>query len=367
MLLAYHQWTLETPLWFGIILWFLVLFGFLVLSQLWRSVGSIGAKWHSWRARKRLAQANNLTLRAMLETLEGYYDSAGKNFAKTIHNAELPLLNLLGAAYCAERQQQQEVRNDYLDKALVAVPEAETAIKLIKIQWLIEATKWHEAAFEIDHLLTNDPYQKQALFLAQTLYQRLGSWDKLLKVTTTLRKRKLINQESFENTQLKAYCAQLNDSANHEDFKKLNTQWLTLPSSYQLIPQLVLIYAKALIQAEQGDKAAELINDTLKKHWDEELVYWYGEAVSTNAETQLKQAEKWLASHENNPLLLLTLGRLCIRTNLWGKARSYLEASAHIKAKPETYLALAQLAQGHGEMEKAMVFYQKGLNLALAK
>lgn len=366
MLLAYHQWTLETPLWFGIILWFVLLAGVFILTQVWRGVGSLGAKWHASRAKKRLTRSNNLTIRAVLETLEGYFDSAEKHFDKAYHSAELPLVNLLGAAFCAERNMRLAERDKYLNKALETSPEAETAIKLLKIQWLTEASKWTEAAYELERLLTDDPYQKQALLLAQTLYQRLGWWSKYLKITATLRKRKLIDQTTLENSQIRAYSALLHENASKLDIKNLHNQWLTVPTHYQQAPALVLIYSKALIQAEQSHTAAELISDTLKKHWDDDLVYWYGQAVADNSEQQLKQAEKWLTQHENDPQLLLTLGRLCIRSNLWGKARSYIEASTHIRPSPEAYQALAELAQSHGELEKAAQLYQKGLQLALS-
>lgn len=365
MLLAYHQWTLETPLWLGILLWLLLFLAFSLVTQVWRNVGSTGAKWYAWRARRRLAQTNNLTLRAMLEALEGYFPSAAKNFEKTLPNAELPLLNLLGAAYCAEKQGQSEIRDQFLDEAIAKMPEAQTAIRLTKIHWLSEAEQWGDAVYHMEHLLQDDPYHQQALLLAQTLYQRLGLWQKLLKTSTTLRKRKLIPQPIFENIQIKAYGAMLQETV--ADLKALNSQWLTIPTHYQHTPSLVLIYAKALIRAEEGSKAAEFILEVLKKHWDDELVMLYGQAVLPDTEQQLKQAEKWLQQHETNAGLLLTLGRLCIRANLWGKARSYLEASCQIQAKPETYLALAELSQGHGEIEKACQFYQKGLLLALNK
>lgn len=367
MLLAYHQWTLETPLWLGILLWLLLFLVFSLVTQVWRNVGSTGAKWYAWRARRRLAQTNNLTLRAILEALEGYFQSAAKNFEKTLPNAELPLLNLLGAAYCAEKQGQTEIRDQYLNEAVTKMPEAQTAIRLTKIHWLSEAEQWGEAVYQMELLLQDDPYHKQALLLAQSLYQRLALWQKLLKISTTLRKRKLIAQTALDNIQIKAYGAMLQDTVASKDIKALNSQWLMIPTHYQQTPSLVLIYSKALIQAEQGIKAAEFILDVLKKHWDDELVTLYGQAVLPDTEQQLKQAEKWLQHHENNAVLLLTLGRLCIRANLWGKARSYLEASCQIQAKPDTYLALAELSQGHDDTEKASVFFQKGLLLALNK
>lgn len=365
MLLAYRQWTLETPLWFGILLWFLLFCVFLMISQLWRSVGSLSSKWHGWQARKRLAQANNLTLRAILESLEGHFTSAAKNFDKSIRNAELPLVNLVGAAYCAQQLQQYAQRDGYLEKAIETTPNAITAVKLLKIQWLMKTEAWGEAIYELEQLLHEDPYQKQALLLAQDLYQRLAMWDKLLKISATLRKRKLIGQSVYENNQIKAYAALLQEAAQQQDIKALNSQWLSIPTHYQQTPTLVFIYSQALIQAQQGQKAAELLAETLKKHWDDQLVGWYGQAITPDTEQQLKQAEKWLSQQENNPYLLLTLGRLCIRNNLWGKARSYLEASLQIKALPETHLALAELAESHSEPDKAIALYRKGLQLAL--
>lgn len=358
MLLAYHQWTLETPLWLGIILWLGLISGFLILAQLWRNIGALGSKWHTWLARKRLAQAKNLTLRAMLESIEGYFDSARKHFDTSLHNAELPLLNLLGAAYCAEQLHQSEVRDRYLEKALEAMPAAETAIKLLKIKWLIQAEAWPEAVYDLERLLLDDPYQKQALFLAQTLYQRLGIWDKLLKISTTLRKRKLIDSTHFEDLQIKAYGALLHESVDLKNAKALHNQWIATPGHYQNTPSLVLIYATALIQLEQNDTAIDIIKETLKKHWDDALIACYGQVLSSSPETQLKQAEKWLEQHENNPHLLLALGRLCLSCSLWGKARTYLEASVNIHPATETYQTLAELAYQNGELEKALGWYR---------
>ncbi len=365
MLLAYHQWTLETPLWFGIILWLLLFAILLFVAQIWRGVGSIGAKWHAYRSKKRLTRSNNLTIQAVLETLEGYYPSAEKHFDKAYPNAELPLVNLLGAAFCAERSNQCEARDAYLKKALETSPEAEAAIKLIKIQWLIDSSKWSEATAELERLLLDDPYQKQALTLAQNLYQRLGLWDAYLKIISTLRKRKLIDQNTLENGQLHAYDALLRDHCHKNTLQDLTNFWLTVPTHYQQAPALVLIYSKALLKAEQGDKAVDLLKDTLKKHWDSDLVICFGTAVTSNSQQQLKIAEKWLGVHENDPQLLLTLGRLCIRTNLWAKARSYLEASVNIAPSAVAYQALADLALSHGESEKAAGLYQKALKLVL--
>jgi HemY protein len=77
----------------------------------------------------------------------------------------------------------------------------------------------------------------------------------------------------------------------------------------------------------------------------------------------LQQAEHWLKGRENNANLLLALGRLAIRCELWGKARSYLQASLGSHELAETYRELGQLLDKLNEPELAADCYRKGLLL----
>ena len=48
-------------------------------------------------------------------------------------------------------------------------------------------------------------------------------------------------------------------------------------------------------------------------------------------------------THADLKRMLFALGQLCRRTELWGKAQSYLEASLGLKPEVDTHLALAHL------------------------
>ena len=48
-------------------------------------------------------------------------------------------------------------------------------------------------------------------------------------------------------------------------------------------------------------------------------------------------------------MLLRVAGALCLREQLWGKARSYLNESLRIAKQPETLVALARLAEAVGD------------------
>ena len=66
-------------------------------------------------------------------------------------------------------------------------------------------------------------------------------------------------------------------------------------------------------------------------------------------------------------VLLLTLGRLCARQELWGKAQNYLEASMSLEPTYTAYLALAQLHDQLGNADAARRHYRASLDLAVAQ
>jgi uncharacterized protein HemY len=80
---------------------------------------------------------------------------------------------------------------------------------------------------------------------------------------------------------------------------------------------------------------------------------------------QLNQLELWLGEYGKHPELLLALGRLSIRNQLWGKAQAYLEASNGIEPRAETYCELGKLLRGLEEFEKANSCFYKGLQLSV--
>ena len=79
----------------------------------------------------------------------------------------------------------------------------------------------------------------------------------------------------------------------------------------------------------------------------------------------MERAETWLEQHPRDAVLLLTLGRLCARQGLWGKARSYLEASLSIEPTHSAHLELGRLLEREGKPAEAAAEYQKALVVTL--
>ncbi len=110
---------------------------------------------------------------------------------------------------------------------------------------------------------------------------------------------------------------------------------------------------------EQG--LAELIAKSLSKQWDDRLAYQYGRIELGPAYERLKKAEKWLSNQPDNPVLLLTLGRLACMSQLWGQARHYFQESLKLQPELETFHALAKCYESEGLETQAALTYKEAI------
>ena len=79
---------------------------------------------------------------------------------------------------------------------------------------------------------------------------------------------------------------------------------------------------------------------------------------------RIERGEQWLHSQNRDAELLGTLGRLCGEAELWGKARSFLEASLSFDETRTAHLELAKLAERLGQPDDAQRHYRRAAELA---
>jgi HemY protein len=70
-----------------------------------------------------------------------------------------------------------------------------------------------------------------------------------------------------------------------------------------------------------------------------------------------------LLVHPDDALLNLSLGRLCAREELWGKARHHMIRSLEIEPSVVGYDSLGQLLERKGELEIAMACFRNALRM----
>ena len=111
-------------------------------------------------------------------------------------------------------------------------------------------------------------------------------------------------------------------------------------------------------------KRAAAIEHALTAHWNSELIELYGSLPLGDNMRRLNLAEEWLEKHKEDPGLQLTLGRLCLRNELWGKAKEYLQASIGRQPTAAAHGELNRLLENLGESAAAQRHLNQYRNLA---
>jgi HemY protein len=93
----------------------------------------------------------------------------------------------------------------------------------------------------------------------------------------------------------------------------------------------------------------------------------YGDLEVDEPLRTLDRAETWLAAHERDPVLLVACAKLALRAELYGKARSFLEASVAIRPRLEAYQLLADLLEQIGERDRALGVLHEALVHAIGR
>jgi uncharacterized protein HemY len=174
-----------------------------------------------------------------------------------------------------------------------------------------------------------------------------------------VRKQKWLSEGSIRN------IAQDNDYKllkNSLSLESLKQNWKKLPVPLQKKPCFLNLYVKELMKYHCEQEAELLARKALNKHWDSELAFTYG-LIDLKPSKQLKYAEHWLIHHNQDCGLLLSLGRICMRMRLFGKARYYLESSLKLKPTACAYRILGELLESLGDMQLALNYYKTGLAL----
>ena len=175
-----------------------------------------------------------------------------------------------------------------------------------------------------------------------------------------LKKRKVLDKEELDQLEQTTYT-ELLKSVDQHDNTALQNIWYSVPKNVQVVESVLVTYLYSLQKQGKTDIAEPLIRNALKQNWSEELIRLYGVIDSADVAGQLAYAETWLKTRENDAMLLLTLGRLSMRSGLWGKARAYLEASVGSADLAEAYNELGHLLEKMGEPQKALDYFRKGL------
>ena len=368
VLVAYKSFRYESSLWATLaviaVLW-LLFWGIKVLVELvMTSTGVV----NPWSRRNRSRRVQVAIEHGQLDLAEGRWASAQRHLTRAAEAERQPLLYYLGAARAANEQGQYEESDRLLERALERQPQAELAIALSHAQLQTDRGDTDGALVTLQAMHERHPRSAQTLRQLQRLHQQRGEWPAVIRLLPKLRKDKVLPPAELAELERRAWGENLSLAAHREEdgtvgLQSLKRAWEQLTSAQRQEAPLVLAYAEQLRQLGAQVEAEEVLRTALKRKYDSHLARLYGLVRGSDPARQLQIAEGWLKEHPADPSLLLTLGRLCLQTSLWGKARDYLESSLRVQRNPETCAELARLLAQLGDTERSNQLFQEGLGL----
>ena len=217
---------------------------------------------------------------------------------------------------------------------------------MTEAEFALEDRRFDDARDALQQFATIEGRHIAAMRLSVRAEQGLGNWREVARLVRQLEKHKALTADQAAPIRSRAVREALRGL--RDDPAGLMRYWHELDDGDRAEPALALETARALATAGDSREARRVIEDALDEGWNAGLVLAYGEC-GPNGEPagdvlgRIAQAEKWLQRRPRDGALLLTLGRLCRQQQLWGKARSYLEAALAIAPSRVAHVELAQL------------------------
>ncbi|AOS96605.1 putative protoheme IX biogenesis protein [Microbulbifer aggregans] len=366
LLLAVGGKRIEMNLWvaigalaLGLLLLFLT---FWLLRSLLRGVEGGVSRIRFGRTRVARRRLTN----GLVEFMEGNWARARRQLLKSAPRSDAPLINYLAAARSAYELGYRDEANELLAKAEASGDDTRLAVALSQARMQLLDKHYEQCIASLERAKQVEPRHPAVLQLLKEAYYRLGDWNRLRDLLPELEKHANMPDDEMEQLELEVYQHQLRDAASRRDPEKLGETWQSLSGRWQRNMALRSLYAELLHDIGRDEEAEKHLRWVLNREWRPELARLYGCLTGADTTEQLTVAEGWMKEYGENGDLLTCIGRLCLRNELWGKARQTFEKSLLLRSDPATTAELARLLYALGEKEEAAELYKEGLMQAVA-
>ncbi|MET0981810.1 MAG: heme biosynthesis HemY N-terminal domain-containing protein [Telluria sp.] len=318
----------------------------------------------AYRGRKREREGNKGLRDALKALLEGRFGHAEK---AAMRAAELPenagLAALIGAR--AAHRMREPARRDAWLAGIAHDNGMKVARLMTVIELLVDDHQPEEALAAVAELNASGQRHIHALQWSMKANQQARNWPEVLRLVHILDKRKALHPALASRLRELAYEALLSEEGR--DVEAVRRVWAGVPAADRTKPYIAARAAAAFNASGLQDEARVIAEEALRTGWDERVIRAYrdaaGPAGSPTLLAQIEHCETWLRERPNDPELALTLGSLCLRQKLWGKAQRYLEQalsdavdSAMVR---DVHLKLAQLHEALGQDDQAAGHYRQ--------
>lgn len=355
--LKWDVWEINTSVSFMLAGLIVLLILFYALIRVWLWLKGLPDAWRKRRQVKRYHQAQMSLSKGLIAQEESDWAQAEKQLIKSAKLSENGLVHYLTAAKMADMQQASARRDKYLAQARELYPEDALTIGLVEAR-LLKDQDAGTASVILSELHRLQPSHRAVLSEYVQLLRQHKQAETLMNLMPAIKKHAGLKRDELEGLETEVVAMRLAKSANHTD---LESQWQGLSTKQKLHPLVMAAYVQYCLEVKQLNGLSEWLEKAIKTQWDEHLVYLYGQIQFGPAFDRLKKAQAWLKDHPDNPVLLLSLGRLACQSQLWGQAHGYLRESLRLRPELETFHVLAQCYEAEGQDSQAALVYKQAM------
>lgn len=252
----------------------------------------------------------------------------------------------------------------YLDK--IAGGESANMRDASKAYMLLADGRAPEALALLKSLAEIDPQNPGVLKMKVEAEVAEKAWEEVLATLNPLARSGMLPASAAQQIRLNAQINLIKSKPANPGV--ILEAWRALPAESRYDPTMASVVAKRLVGLGCGEEARAVVEDAIDRlgvdGWDSALAAVYADCKGASTLAQIERAEKWLGQHPRDALLLATLGKLCMRQALWGKAQSYLEASVALAPTLDAHMTLARLMEQMGKRDEAIRHIRRSAELA---
>ncbi len=329
-----------------------------------RAAIALPRRVEQYRATRQLRESGRALQDALRAYLEGRFGRAEKSAKRAADSPDHAALASLIGARAAQRLHETERRDQWLSAA-GSDAGARTARLMTTLELLSEDSKDTEAALAVLHELNASGIRHaHALRLALKVNQNARNWPEVLRLVRLLDKHKALHPALSRRLRDLAYEAMLPKAAQYpESLKKL---WSGINGEDRQSAGVATLAAAAFMKIGRQQEAVAILEKALAVQSDVRLLRAYRQCAAPEGSAtlllQIERCEHWLRERPNDAELELTLGALCLKQKLWGKAQRHLEqavlGAGERATLQEAHFLLAQMYETLAQPEAAATHYR---------
>lgn len=327
-----------------------------VLLRIVMGLVHLPGQWTRWRVNHQRHQVETALNHAGLAFFEGRFQFAEREAERVLGNKQghnSRALALMIAAHSADQIDELAKRDRYLNE-IAQLPEKQQLSRYLLLA--------RSALAKHDHIGAKNALEAASKIspnLTQVAKLRLRyEWENGNPQGVLQQVDKLSRADALSESELQSY--------RHWAYQQLLTRAhdpSELKMSLKAIPaderegDLCVDIVKKYLQLGMYAQALKYVKKYYPVSFNPDLLPLFSEANQYSSvkdqQKSIEIAEKWLQQRPQDPALQMLLGQLSYDQQLWGKAKSYLEASLQISNNNVARLLLAKVLEHSGQTAAA--------------